>query len=679
MKKLKKKINSVLKVFLALSLLFNNLMPLSVVFADELDNNEENKVVDVGNEPNLGEEDDEGEEELEKPGDEETPGGDETTPGGDETTPGGEEDDEVALVFEVYVDDALFADDYGSVELDKSVKKLDIVAKLSGVEATENYKFVLDGNEYTAGALLNGAVIKSLTFEGYLYGGFNLEIDGLLVDPEGTEEEHYMNYVVEYGTMEDNDTALSAVNSDYVFADGVVTSTNYDEATLLAIAASVFPNATAEIEDNGLFLYDDHDVTAWYGIVTSGDVNGDGKIDQDDLELLINQVLGLEEPTESSDVNGDGEVNDLDVVYLRLMLESGVSEEITEEDALIVAKFGEFSDPVKVGDEFTLEYIVTLNEYTINGISGLIKYDKSLLDLISAEAKVFDLGDMNDDKFLYLGDYLELDIEVSEDGEGNVLLDEEGYPVITFNDTDYVLITLNFKALAPGEATVSVDDVKYYDYSYYYMADEATSINVTIEDDDEEEEEETESPFESITVSGYEVDLGNYTVTVPNDVTEIDLDYVLANSDYDATIVAIPETLAEGENTIIIKVIDENGLEKEYTITVTREAKEEETTVSAVSYTEEVYEEDDEDEATVTPVPSDDDDDEVKDEDNNKLSRVIIIILILLAIAGLIYLIFKDEDDEETKKANRDIDKMKKADDKKIKNENHKKVKKKER
>jgi len=690
MKKLKKELNKILKVFLALGLLFNNLMPLSVVFADELDNNDENKIIDVGEGTNLNE--DEGKEdnpalstdtEENKEG-EETLGENEVTPGEGETpnpttgeTTQEEPTSEVSFAYEVYVDGIKFEDDYGWVELDKSVKKLDIIAKLSGVEATENYKLVIEGTEYTTEDLLNGVVVKSFTFEGYLYGIFDFDVNGSLIDPEGTATPYEMNYGVEHGTDEDNDLALSAVNSDYIFAEGVVTTTNYDEEALLAIASETFPKAIVEINDNELFLSDDHGANAWYGIVTKGDVNQDGKINQEDLELLINQVLGLEETTENSDVNGDGEINDLDVAYLKLMLETGITEDVTEQDVTINAKFDEFSNPVKVGDEFTLDYIVTVSEYTINGISGLVKYDKSLLELVSAEAKFFDLGDMNENKLLYLGEYLDLDIEPVLDEEGNMIFDEDGLPKLIFNDTDYVLITLTFKALAAGEATVSMDEVKFFDSAYYYTANGVTSIDVTIED-----EEQEESPFTSITVSGYDVDLNTYEVTVPNDVTKVDLEYILANENYSVTPVAVPEELAEGENTILIKVADENGEEKTYTIKVTREAKEEEkseeATVVPMSNEEPTYDDTDE-EPTVAPVPSEEDKEEIKDEDNGKLSRIIIIILILLAIAGLIYLIFKDDDDEETKKTNRDVDKMKKEDDKKIKNDNHKKVKKKER
>ena len=691
MKKLGKKLNKFMKLFLAFGLLFNNLTSLSIVFADEITGEDteikeniddekvtttEEKIKDTEN--NTDEKTDTTEEKTENTDAvEETTGENEeiTTEEGTHTE---EVTNEVSFAYEVYADDAKFEDDYGWVELDKSVQKLDIMAKLSGVEATEDYKYVFEGNEYTAKELLNGVVIKSLTFDGYLYGIFELEITGTLTDPEGNTTPYEMTYGIGHGTDTDNDEALSAVNNDYVFASGVLTTTNYDEEILNAIVKEAFPNASVEINGSDLSLEDSHGAYAWYGIVTKGDVNGDGKIDQDDLDLLISQVLGLEETTENSDVNGDGEVNDLDAAYLKLMLETGYTENISEDEATIKAKFGEFTGPVKVGDEFTLDYMVTLSEYTINGISGLVKYDKNLLDLISAEAKVFNLGNMNEDKFLYLGEYLDLDIEPVEDENGDMLFNEDGSPKLIFNDVDYVLITLTFKALAAGEANVSMDEVKYYDFDVYYTPEGDTNIDVIIED-------EEENPFESITVAGYNVDLSTYEVTVPNDVKASDLEYVLANDNYNVLVDA-PEELAEGENTIVITLTDLEGNEKTYTIKVTREAAPvEETvteTVTPVTYQE--YNTDNrEPEVIVTPGDEEDDNkkaDETTEEKANNVSRIVIIILILLAIAGLIYLIFKDDDDEETKKANKEIDKLKKEDNKKVHNKktnNDKKVKKK--
>jgi hypothetical protein len=44
-----------------------------------------------------------------------------------------------------------------------------------------------------------------------------------------------------------------------------------------------------------------------------GDVNGDGQVDQQDVQACVNHVLGAENWGESADVNGDGGVNVLDV------------------------------------------------------------------------------------------------------------------------------------------------------------------------------------------------------------------------------------------------------------------------------------------------------------------------------------------------------------------------------
>ncbi len=58
------------------------------------------------------------------------------------------------------------------------------------------------------------------------------------------------------------------------------------------------------------FLYNQLD------IFLEGDINGDSEINVLDIVELVNIVLQLEEPTNSSDLNQDGEVNILDVIEL---------------------------------------------------------------------------------------------------------------------------------------------------------------------------------------------------------------------------------------------------------------------------------------------------------------------------------------------------------------------------
>jgi len=49
------------------------------------------------------------------------------------------------------------------------------------------------------------------------------------------------------------------------------------------------------------------------GSQLEGDVNGDDQVDQQDVQVCVNQILGVEEWGVSDDVDGDGGVNMLDV------------------------------------------------------------------------------------------------------------------------------------------------------------------------------------------------------------------------------------------------------------------------------------------------------------------------------------------------------------------------------
>ena len=215
---------------------------------------------------------------------------------------------------------------------------------------------------------------------------------------------------------------------------------------------------------------------------------------------------------------------------------------------------------------------------------------------------------------------------------------------------------MTFTAISGGSDTISVSDIGYFNGNIYYEGNETLSKDVTVISND--------NKLSSLTIGGVSVPIDEltnvYTITVPNDVTGVDLSYVLSDPSARVTSIVAPEELAVGENTVTITVIAENGEERTYSITVVREGEEEETdaVTNPVNYDDNTYNDDNNKEEITT-----DGVEEKKEEekDEGKLSRVIIIILILLAIAGLIYLIFKD-DDEETKKVNRDINKFKKED-----------------
>lgn len=401
-----------------------------------------------------------------------------------------------------------------------------------------------------------------------------------------------------------------------------------------------------------------------------GDINKDGVVNEDDLNLLMEQIVGSKEveDTKVSDLNEDEKVDTLDSVILydylkylkvipetrRIMPDEYYEEEyepfvFVDEETKIPSKMDGDVDNLQNGATFDLQYIVTLSDLWLNGIDGLIDYDKTKLELSDVSMNYFDsYGASEDGRFLYIGDYIITIPEIDEDGNttGEIL------------DTDYVIVTMTFKALQTGTSTVSVKDVLYIWDETVFTGCDGSSIDVTVN-------VSSDNTLKSLTVAGQEIALSedqfDYTITVSNDTTEADIEAVLNNDNAKITSVS-PVELEVGENTITIKVTAENGDVRIYTITVIREAAETEddnnseatVTPTAITYPVEDTTDDD---AIVVP---DDDNDDKKDDNKKKddkeektdkvkgnLSRIIIIILILLVVAGLIFLIFKDDDDDD--------------------------------
>ena len=57
--------------------------------------------------------------------------------------------------------------------------------------------------------------------------------------------------------------------------------------------------------------------------VLRGDVNGDGKVDMDDVTFVTNIILGIDYATEAADVNNDGSVNMADVMFIVNYIKNG--------------------------------------------------------------------------------------------------------------------------------------------------------------------------------------------------------------------------------------------------------------------------------------------------------------------------------------------------------------------
>lgn len=427
--------------------------------------------------------------------------------------------------------------------------------------------------------------------------------------------------------------------------------------------------AAIELDDTVQVVLSNEGLTITYDVVVAGDLNNDKALTEEDVLMLIDQAVGESEVADidKSDMyQFDGKVNTLDVLYLNQLVkteswEASINEEeVALNASLDVKANGEAlseENYLTSGDEFTVDYVLSLTDYEVNGVAGLFKYDESLFELVSVEATNEWIGNDENGKFLYLG-------EESLTGPAETEVPETSETEEVVNSIDYVVVTATFKALkATAEGSnnvITLDKIELSNSTeegvVYYLLD-----NDTISSEVIEVTASIDNTLSYLEVAGVKIALEEgvyeYEITVENDVTAVDLKYIVNNVAASVTSTVYPEELAEGSNTIVVTVTSESGVTQDYTITVVREEAPEETT--QVSYTDNYYgsyDEEEDEEVVVTPEPEVEE--EVEEESN--LSKIIIIILILLVIAGLVYLIFKDEDDEETKKANKEINKLKK-------------------
>lgn len=607
-----------------------------------------------------------------------------------------------------------------------------IESKLTSGGLAPTWEYLYNETVYTGEALLEYAFTEQLVIANHLSGEHTYEKDIIITSEHFTEDMVYnVSLSLMYGSYADNDKMLndsviangyndviefggaSKNGTLYIYPDlnnGTRVITAYDLIKVLASSMSV-ENGMSFVVSNGVeelqnkyaefaatqteltvtpeefyaeYVVDENyfvtvsceEVTVRYDVLYFADVNNDKKVTVDDVLSLIDKVLGLEASDLSKDdINNDKKLNLTDAVYLFEMINSKMLEvTMGQETGNVSGKLEVTNENITSGDTFTVNYVVTIDEYTMNGVAGTFAYDKSALELVEVTNKYWN-GNSNKDKFLYLGDeYLELGeptvSEVtSEEGieTDSTGTEQEDTTELVYPDMDYVIVTAKFKAKKAGEYTLEVKDNTFISgVNTLKNSGESVSTVVVVN-------ASGDNALKSLVVGGTTIELVegvlDYEMTVGNEVEEISVEAITNNVAANVTSVVAPEKLAEGVNTISITVEAENGDVKIYTVIVTREAavEEEEETKTQVNYNN-TYNENDDDEDKKEEVKEPVVEEEPKEEepaieeDEGKLSKIIIIILILLVIAGLIYLIFKDDDDDDTKKANKEVDKLKKAD-----------------
>ena len=402
------------------------------------------------------------------------------------------------------------------------------------------------------------------------------------------------------------------------------------------------------IDSSTMISLSTEDITITFKAILLGDMNDDLVIDESDLEELTSQIIGKNEANLlNGDLNLDSTLDVKDAINLYQAYKNNIwNIELTEATSTTEKSLEVKSEDIISGDEFTVEYLLKVTEDKLNGLAGMINYDKDSLELVDIKTELNWIGSNHDGKFLYLGDEV-LTGTINENQE--------------INPNEYVAITMTFKALKAGTSKISLTDNEMFGLDTIYILDESDlSTEVTVNTS-------SDNTLSSLQVAGQDIELQEdvleYQITVENDVTLPDVKALTNNVAASITAITAPEELAVGDNEIIITVMAENGNELIYKVIVTRKEAPKEETPQQVTYQEPTNDNSNDNTIDTPTTPDDgkkDDDNKTTEEKDGKVSRIIIIILILLVIAGLIYLIFKDEDDDETKKANKDINKMKK-------------------
>ena len=580
------------------------------------------------------------------------------------------------ILFKVYDSkDSLVSETSGNYVFGTSDETIKVVGKMQagGISPNDVFEYT-DGessNEYSALEVLDLEFEYPVNLGGYLYGDFKLPIS-VVYSKNGEETEFIKHLSISHGTYGDNTNKLNGlVDPNKFLFEGtdkngkLYVYLGQDPITLDDINVPlydayfgseniVYSFSNEEVNVDTVITITDGITTITYQVVMVGDVNGDGVLDQDDIVALADQLVGNQElDVDTANIdNTDDEVNVRDMLKLTQIVKAGAwGIDVVEKEIQLEAALEFANDPGEIvsGDEFEVNYVLVSADDDVTGFAGVVNYDKSILELSSITVTDDYIGSNKDGKFAY----------------------------VNMDEATAKLLTLKFKALSSGKDTITIDEAEFFNQNSIYQLVEINdetgestpttpviTLDVTVN-------ESSDNSLSTLKLGDNEIQLEagvyDYTLTVPNDVTKLDVTALTSNVAASITSIVAPEELVEGENTITITVASENGEESTYTVVVTREKAIEETSTTDNQTSYQDYAQNNGSNNSVKPSDSEKNDDKKDDtpvepvKDKSNLSKIIIIILILLVIAGLIYLIFKD-DDEESKRANKDINKFKNDD-----------------
>ena len=400
------------------------------------------------------------------------------------------------------------------------------------------------------------------------------------------------------------------------------------------------------VSDMVLLITLNDSTTYSYVIKVVGDLNNDGIVNDDDVNVMIDGILtpkseeetsqnevALEENKEEkiiNDVNEDSNVDVLDVTQTTYSINKG-NWGIGQVELEDIVSSLDAPNVVYVDDTVEVIYKISgLNAGIFKGVYGTLNYDKELLELDSVFVSCM-YGYLNEDgTFLYVFD----------------------------DSSEEVLITFSFRVTSRGEGStdITLDDLKAAVDGVSVELD-AETLNKGIQIDEygkggdvSSEEETTEAPvhventsvpvattlysyspnyvtsyvslssnnyIRSLEIKNQKIDFDKevleYSITVGNKVKSLDMTIVLDDENASYEVIG-NDNFKTGKNVVTIKVTAEDGSVRNYIINVTKKGE--------------------------API---------KEKDNNNISKYVIIGLIVLIIGGLVYIIFKDDEEEDEK------------------------------
>ena len=431
-----------------------------------------------------------------------------------------------------------------------------------------------------------------------------------------------------------------------------------------------------------------------YTFVVSGDLN-DGVVTGEEVNIALNSVLGFQSLNAiemyALDVNNDDVIDLLDITKIAGSINNKgwVNETNLETNINSSLKENSSNDEViRVGDTFKVDYVLnglTDKDISLNGIEGIIDYDRDVLDLVGISANNYlnEYSNYNYEtgKYIYVGDEL-----LNKD---SVVLT---FTFRTKMEQTTTIKVVEEKAAFDGDA-INVNSNSTIDIKIdraLSTNNDITSLNSSIGTFDKPFNKDVleytlyvDYWVKSVTLNGvlgdkYASTLAFKEYALTGDTTVITLPVVAENGDIKSYIINVVKVYPKSTNNYLSKLeiegyeIDFDKDTLEYSIKVSSDvetlditAVAEDSSARVNIYGNSNFKEG-ENKVTVVVTAEDGSErtytitvdkeakkevvkEETKEEENgnSQLEKTIIIILIILVIIGLLYLIFKKDDEED--------------------------------